>query len=103
MNKVTDNLKIPFSGVPYILLAKQRYQCHQGEDMHKKSKDNYQVKKKERQTSENCFIRYRKLSQPTKKLDCSLVFTVEKLLRFPEYKIKKHTHTTKENRNRCQA
>ena len=35
-NKVTDNLKLPFSGVPYILLAKRRYQCHQGEDMHKK-------------------------------------------------------------------
>ena len=45
-NKVTDNLKIPFNGVPYILLAKRRYQCHQGEDMQKKSKENYQVKKK---------------------------------------------------------
>ena len=87
-NKITDNLKIPFSGVPYILLVKQRYQCHHWEDMHKKSKENYQEKKKERQTSDHCFIRSRKLSQPTKKLDCPLVFTVKKLLRFPEYKIK---------------
>ena len=35
-NKVTDYLRIPFNGLPYILLAKQRYQCHQGEDIHKK-------------------------------------------------------------------
>lgn len=41
-NKVTDNLNIPLYGVsfysfpPYTLLAKGRYQCHQGEDMHKK-------------------------------------------------------------------
>ena len=60
--------------------------------MHKKSKENYQLKKKERQTSDHCFIRSRKLSQATKKLDCPLVFTVKKLLLFPEYKIKK-THT----------
>ena len=61
--------------------------------MHKKSKENYQVKKKkkERQTSDHCFIRSRKISQPTKKLDCPLVFTVKKLLQFPEYKIEKNT------------
>ena len=45
------------------------------------------MKKKERQASDHCFIRSRKLSQPTKKLDCPLVFTVKKLLWFPEYKI----------------
>ena len=90
-NKVTDSLKIPFSGVPYILLAKRRYQYHQEQDMHKKLKENYQVKKEERQTSDHCFTRSRKVSQPTKKLDCPLVFTVKKLLRFPEYKIQKNT------------
>ena len=89
--KLTDNLKIPFSGVPYILLAKRRYQFHQGEDTHKESKENYQAKRKEQQTSDHCFIRSKKLSQPTKKLDCPLVFTVKKLLPFPEYKVKKNT------------
>ena len=58
--------------------------------MHKKSKENYHVKKKKRQTSDHCFVRSRKLSQPTKKLDCPLVFTVKNLLQFPEYK-KKNT------------
>ena len=37
-NKVTDDLKIPVSGVPYILLAKRRYQRHQEENIDKKSK-----------------------------------------------------------------
>ena len=45
--------------------------------MHKKSKKNYQMKKKERQTSDHCFIRSRKLSQPTGKLNCPLAFTVK--------------------------
>ena len=48
--------------------------------MDKKSKENYQVKKKKRQTLGHYFIRSRKFSQPTKKLDCPLVFTVKKFL-----------------------
>ena len=60
-------MKIPFSDVLYIF---------QNEDG---------------QTSDHCFIRSKKLSQPTKKLDCPLVFTVKKLLRFPEYRIQKNT------------
>ena len=80
-----------------MLLAKRSYQCHEGEEMHKKSKENYHVKKKYRQTSDHCFVRSRKLSQPTKKLDCPLVFTVKKLLRFAEYKIKK-THNEREQK-----
>ena len=52
--------------------------------------------KKERQTSDHCFIRSRKLSQPTKKTNPNpnpnpLVFTVKKLLWYPEYKIQKIT------------
>ena len=35
------------------------------------------MKKKERQTSDHCFIRSRKLSQPTGKLNCPLAFTVK--------------------------
>ena len=49
------------------------------------------MQKKERQTSDHYFIRSRKLSQPTKKQDCPLIFTVKKLLRFPEHKIKENT------------
>ena len=45
--------------------------------MPKKFKENYQMKKKEQQSSDHCFVRSRKLSQPTKKLDCPLVFTVK--------------------------
>ena len=100
-NKVTDNLKGPFFGVPYILLAKRRYQCHQEENMHKKSKGNYQDKKKEPQTSDHYFIRSRKLSQPMRKRNCPLVFTVKSVavarMQDPE------KDTVKENRNGCQA
>ena len=59
--------------------------------MHKKSKENYQDKKKEQQTSDHYFIRSRKLSQSTKKLNCSLVFKVKKKLRYLGCKIQKNT------------
>ena len=52
-NKVTDDLKIPVSGVPYILLAKRRYQRHQEEDIHKKFKENYQIKKERQECATN--------------------------------------------------
>ena len=49
--------------------------------MHKKSKKNCEVKK--RATNFRPF-RSRKLSQPTKKQDCALIFTVKKILPFLE-------------------
>ena len=45
--------------------------------MPKKFKGKYQMKKKEQQSSDHCFISSRKLSQPTKKLYCPLVFIVK--------------------------
>ena len=36
-------------------------------------------------------IKTRKLSQPSKKLNCPVQFSVKKLYRFPEYKISKDT------------
>ena len=36
-------------------------------------------------------IKTRKLSQPSKKLNCPVQFSVKKLCRFPEYKISKDT------------
>ena len=58
--------------------------------MHKKSKENYQVKMKVRKTSDHGFIRFKELSRLSTLLDCPLVFTVKNFLRFPEYKIEKN-------------
>lgn len=41
-------------------------------------------------------IKTRKLTQPTKKLDCPVVFNVKKIFRFPKFKI---DHDTKWNRS----
>ena len=59
--------------------------------MHKKSKEHYQMKKKERQTSDHCFITSRKLSQPTKKLDCPLALTVKNCCGYQNARSRKNT------------
>ena len=101
-NKVTDNLNIPLYGVsfysflPYTLLAKRRYQCHQGKICIRKFKENYQLKKKELQSSAHCLIRSGKLSQPTKEVDCPLVFNFFKKWCCSQNTRSRKTHSEKE-------
>ena len=44
-NRIDDPLKIPYTGIPFILLGRQQYQCHQGKDINYKKKENYKEKK----------------------------------------------------------
>ena len=43
-----DSLKIEYTGVSFILIGKQRYQCHQGKDMNRKKKEKYRTEKSQR-------------------------------------------------------
>ena len=88
-NQSNGNLSIPFNGIPYMLLVAQDYQCHQGKDMHKASKEHYQKDKKIQQSFDHCVLKSRKLAQHTKKVDCPVVLSVKKILTFPLFKIEK--------------
>ena len=44
-NRIYHPLKIPYTGIPFILLGRQEYQCHQGKDISYKRKENYKEKK----------------------------------------------------------
>ena len=83
-----DNFPIRFDSVPYIFLANRDYQCHQGT---KKQKFKETHKDLVRGADHTQHIKTRKLSRPSKKLNCPVQFSVKKLYRFPEYKISKDT------------
>ena len=88
-NQSNGNMSILFNGIPYMLLVAQDYQCHQGKDMHKASKEHYQKDKKIQQSFDHCVLKSRKLAQHTKKVDCPVVLSVKKILTFPLFKIEK--------------
>ena len=43
-----DPLKIDYTGVPFNLIGKQRYQCPKGKDMNQKTKEKYRTEKSQR-------------------------------------------------------
>ena len=90
-NQSNGNMSIPFNGIPYMLLVAQDYQCHQGKDIHKASKELYQKDKKIQQSFDHCVLKSRKLAQHTKKVDCPVVLSVKKIFTFPLFKIEKDT------------
>ena len=85
-NRIDDPLKIPYTGIPFILLGRKQYQCHQGEDINYKKKENYKEKKNAKLVNDHTFTKHRKLVQDTKK-GCLVVFNTKKLFTFPKYKI----------------
>ena len=61
-----------------MLLVAQDYQCHQGKDIHKASKELYQKDKKIQQSFDHCVLKSRKLAQHTKKVDSPVSFRSKK-------------------------
>ena len=88
-----DNFPIRFDGVSYIFLGNRDYQRHQGRDCNITKKQKYKENRKDltHRVDHTLHIKTRKLSQPSKKLNCTVQFSVKKLYRFPENKISKDT------------
>ena len=93
-----DPLKIDYTGIPFILIGKQRYQCHQGKDMNQKKKEKYRTEKSQRllRLHDHNFSKNRKLVQDTKKKGCPVIFSTKKFLSFPEFKIPSNTRNSKD-------
>ena len=85
-----DMMYVPFDGVPFVLLSMREYQCHQGKD--KNVSKEWNIEKRQKLCSDHPQdIKTRKLSQPTKKLDCPVRFQFKKIYRFPKFAIIKDT------------
>ena len=90
--KKGNSQHIPIDGVPYLHLNTRQYNCHQGKDKNVKIKENHRAKQQAKLCSDHSqYVKTRKWSQPTKKLDCPVKFDVAKIYRFPEFKIDKDT------------
>ena len=86
-----DKLPLTFTGVPYIWLGRQDYHCHQGKDKHLKAKESYAGKQASLIKQDHAFVKIRRATQPSKKLDCPVKFSAKKLFLFPSFKIEKDT------------
>ena len=89
-----DLLPVPFTGCPYVMLGKQEYYCHQGQDFNQNKKEMYRKLKIEALKQDHIYKGSRKHTQPTKKMYCPVKFCVKKIYRFTFYKV---TCNTKDN------
>ena len=96
-NAKDDGFPLSYDGIPYIWLGRCQYKCHQGADKAKQQKIKHKQMVHTKMLSEHgsAAVKTRKLTQPTKKMNCPVTFHVKKLSRFPEFKI---TTDTKWNR-----
>ena len=92
-----DLLPIPFTGCPYLMLGKQEYYCHQGQDFNQNKKEMYRKQKNEALKQDHIYKGSRKHTQPIKKMDCPVKFFIKNINRFTPYK---GTCNTKHNREK---
>nr|XP_047122448.1 uncharacterized protein LOC124805945 [Hydra vulgaris] len=93
-------LPIPYSGHPYILLGKRIYHCHQGKDIDAKKKERYQMENDALRISDYMYKKSRKYTQPTKKMDFPVSFSVKKIMIFYETKLPKNNKYNRTNAGR---
>ena len=86
-NRIDDPLKIPYTGIPFILLGRQEYQCHQGKDFNYKKKENYKEKKKTQNLLLTIHLQNTENWYRIQKKRCFVVFDTKKLFTFLKYKI----------------
>ena len=94
-----DLLPIPYAGSPYIFLGKKEFCCHQGKDLCAKKKESYVAEKNAAMVKDHVYRKSRKLTQPTKKMDCPVKFCVKKIFRFISYTVSTDTKNNREKLN----
>ena len=92
-----EDKTIPFTGFPYINVGSCIYQCHQGKDYNLVKKNKKKAEVDELKRGDHVFIKSRKHTQPTKKMNCPVSFSVKKIIVFDEMRFK--TDTTVHNDN----
>ena len=85
-NRIDDPLKIPYTGIPFILLGRQQYQCYQEKDINYKKKENYK-EKKTRNLLMTMHLQNTENWHRIQKKGCLIVFNTKKLFSLQKYKI----------------
>ena len=92
-----DSLPFEYTGTPFIVAGKRSYQCHQGKDINASKKQKRKQKILKDIIQDHDFNKTRKLTQPSKKNGCPVVFNVKKVFQFPEFSIPKDTRKNRDN------
>ena len=87
MNHKCDSFPIKFTGIPYVWLGRQDWQCDQGKEFNIQK-----MHEGEKYTP----TKSRRILYSTKKLQCAVKFMVKKIMVFPDYKINKNTRSKKD-------
>ncbi|XP_051716358.1 calcium-responsive transcription factor-like [Ctenopharyngodon idella] len=82
---------VPFDRIPFMVVGRRVYSCHQGIDKHKHEKQTRQLQLLDNH-SDHCYKERRRLLQDSKKQDCPDRIYVVHLIRFPDYKITDDIH-----------
>lgn len=90
---------VPFDGIPFMVVGRRVYSCHQGVDKHKHEKLTRQLQLLD-DHSDHCYEERRRL-QDSKKLDCPARIYVVHLIRFPDYKIPDDIHKQRKESAGC--
>nr|XP_009857571.1 uncharacterized protein LOC100177403 [Ciona intestinalis] len=83
------NIRIPFDGIPFMVIGTKVLQCQHGKDSHKKSKERYKQMKERGEYPPS--KKQRTLTNPTKKKDCPATIHLREVVTFPEFQMLKDT------------
>uniref|UniRef100_H2YM93 Uncharacterized protein n=1 Tax=Ciona savignyi TaxID=51511 RepID=H2YM93_CIOSA len=83
------NVRIPFDGIPFMVIGTKVLQCQHGKDSHKRSKERYREIKESGNYPPN--KKPRVLTNPTKKMDCPAAIHLREVVTFPQFPVKKDT------------
>ncbi|XP_071174638.1 calcium-responsive transcription factor-like isoform X1 [Mytilus edulis] len=89
---------IPYDRIPFFILGKKKWDCHQGRQRNKSSIE--RNRKRLEETGDHDFKKRRKQIQITKKKNCPVQIRVRHIVKFPYFKIDKENEEDKHERDR---
>ncbi|XP_071536601.1 calcium-responsive transcription factor-like [Panulirus ornatus] len=78
---------IEYDGVPFMHVGRWVLMCHQGQDINRRHKEKYQMRKHREQQESGVAPKSRNRSQVTKKVNCPAEIYVTHIMKFPQHKV----------------
>nr|XP_045610012.1 uncharacterized protein LOC123765466 isoform X1 [Procambarus clarkii]XP_045610013.1 uncharacterized protein LOC123765466 isoform X1 [Procambarus clarkii]XP_045610014.1 uncharacterized protein LOC123765466 isoform X1 [Procambarus clarkii]XP_045610015.1 uncharacterized protein LOC123765466 isoform X1 [Procambarus clarkii]XP_045610017.1 uncharacterized protein LOC123765466 isoform X1 [Procambarus clarkii]XP_045610018.1 uncharacterized protein LOC123765466 isoform X1 [Procambarus clarkii] len=91
-----DPMAVEYTGVPFIEAGTYIMECHMGNDSGMWNKRRYAANRDKIEEQNHITIKRRILTQKTKKMGCPAKIHIKRILRMPDFKLKRNTKTEKE-------
>ncbi|XP_072027640.1 uncharacterized protein [Amphiura filiformis] len=90
----SNEVKVPYDGVPFSYAGKLVMRCHHGPDKCKKQKVKYmETRMREEAAGTRKYGKARTRKTPLKKVDCPAKISIKKVVKFPEFKLQSGKET----------